>query len=153
MRKEIEASGKPLRKGINEPDPASNIREYSVEPNLKQDIEVSARQDKKANTESKAVKGDLSGAKSKTEVKEAKENKELKQITEEKVALAPSAKRETRQSGSNKAKLASEVKESQRSKKREPLSKSKEEKPDSAEKSKKRGRPASSKDKEDRKTV
>ena len=66
MRKEIEASGKPLKKGIEETDPTSNIREYSVEPNLKQDLDVSARQDKKANTESKATKGDLSGIKSKT---------------------------------------------------------------------------------------
>ena len=50
----------------------------------------STRQAKKANTESKAAKGGLSGIKSKTEVKNVGEKKEIKQVTEEKIALAPS---------------------------------------------------------------
>ena len=81
----MEASGKPLKKGNN--DPESNVREHSIQPRRKDDIESSAQQVKKANTESKATKGDPSGIKSKTEVKGTKEKKEIKQVTEEKVAL------------------------------------------------------------------
>lgn len=109
-----------MKRGHNEPD--SNIREYSVDPRKKEeDIEPPSYHDKKVLTESKATKGDLSGIKSKTEVKETKNmesKKEKNEVIEEKSPLIGSSKRSTRLSDAHKVEIV-QVEEMKPSQKKE----------------------------------
>ena len=71
MRKEIVASGKPLKTGKHEAE--SNVKEFSAQNAAKSDIPPASQ--KKVTTESKKTKAPATGTKSKTEIKEVKEEK------------------------------------------------------------------------------
>ena len=71
MKKEIIASGKPLKTGKYEAE--SNVKEFSAQNAAKSDIPAASK--KKVTTESKKTKTPATGTKSKTEIKEGKEEK------------------------------------------------------------------------------